>query len=520
MGNKINRIYLMRILIIILMFCVKIAFAGSGQSYVDSGTSTPTADRVAKFDSTGKLVMSYSDLAGTPTVSFATLAGTPTDNAFFSTTPGNNKVPMQDANGYLSDYKLFSPNIYDAQGNSFDIYGTTTLESPTELLLHFNEVSGTQTVDSSKNVFTVTAFGTATSIGTTTVKYGSSSAKLDNVSCTTQQYFSVPDSALWTWDTDMSIECWVNLANSDFCTGNPDNIMVLGQYENGTNCAYIGVDDRYGSDKFRFTIKQSGNTIVSLVSTATVTPHVSSYVHLKVTKAGSTTALFVNGNNEASFGTSTAIKDFSTPFIVGNSASVDAIWNIDEVVVVRGKAQSLASFTPPASEVSNESNLTSAFKLVFVPSVGGTKTVNCKSVVAYMGSTTTFGTTTPFGTTNAYLAQGVSGGGGALFDSFYTYSTEEIKDILLDPDKTQLLEDWKNLRIEQWTRKDADEKAEHKKINMSLVVDDPSTPSYMKGLDGKTRDIGSELGSLGLAFQELIIRYEDLLERVKTLEAK
>ncbi len=72
----------------------------------------------------------------------------------------------------------------------------------------------------------------------------------------------------------------------------------------------------------------------------------------------------------------------------------------------------------------------------------------------------------------------------------------------------------------KWLEKEKIEiESDTSKQNVSLIVNDPSTPAYMKTKDGIGRDLGSELGSLGIAFQELIKIVENQGREIESLRA-
>lgn len=76
------------------------------------------------------------------------------------------------------------------------------------------------------------------------------------------------------------------------------------------------------------------------------------------------------------------------------------------------------------------------------------------------------------------------------------------------------------LEQSKWLEKEKVEiESDTDKLNVSLIVNDPTTPVYMKTKDGIGRDLGSELGSLGIAFQELIKIVEAQGQEIESLRA-
>lgn len=76
------------------------------------------------------------------------------------------------------------------------------------------------------------------------------------------------------------------------------------------------------------------------------------------------------------------------------------------------------------------------------------------------------------------------------------------------------------LEQSKWIEKEKVEiESDTDKLNVSLIVNDPTTPVYMKTKDGIGRDLGSELGSLGIAFQELIKIVEAQGQEIESLRA-
>ena len=223
-------------------------------------------------------------------------------------------------------------------GSGSDQWDVTT--GGNVLLVHADGADGsTAFTDSSANAHTITANGNAQA-DTAQSKFGGASFLSDG----TSDYLSLDGNADFTFGTaDFTIDFWVRLnAKTDyqiFYDGRPSS----------TNGVYPSIFYDFAADKFAYYVS-SANRI-----TGTTTPSTGTWYHIAVVRSGTSSKMFVNGNQEGA--TYTDSNNYlaggaGRPFIGAHSATVGAYalkgW-MDEVRVSKGIARWTSNFTPPSS---------------------------------------------------------------------------------------------------------------------------------------------------------------------------
>lgn len=378
-------------LFLVTLFCTSL-FAGSGIPYIDIGTSTPTANRVVKFDANAKLPASAlsgsitssqlssnlsfvgtasgnfygthtgngSGLIGvSATVAFSTITGTPTTNTFFTTTPSANKVPYS-TDGTLDSwvsgiFKVITlPATTTAQIGSTTaskMYtlrsqvgiglggGDTNLHANTKLLVRAEGANGSQSfVDSSTLPYTITTTG-QTNISSSVYKFGTGSAYFDGAG----DYLSVPDNDDWTWGTgDYTIRGWFN--PDDSTSGG----MIIAHGDGGENFWYCS---KTTTGKLYFYIQPGGGPYTTLLGPTTY--NVGSWNHFAMAKAGTTYRTFLNGSLQFETTQATTVGNYAQTLKIGihmNASDVPYKGYMDNIEMVKGTALYTGTFTVPIAD--------------------------------------------------------------------------------------------------------------------------------------------------------------------------
>ena len=204
------------------------------------------------------------------------------------------------------------------------------------LLLKMNGTNGSNTfTDSSSNAFTVTANGNA-QISTTQSKFGGSSGYFDG----NGDYLTLNGQSAFAFGTgDFTVELWFYLIQAsgqlfDFRPLNTNGAYpVLGLYANGDVSYYVNTQERI--------------LAVAGITTAT-------WYHLALTRAGTSTKIFVDGQQVGPTWTDT------TNYVVGASRPIFGALGfdpsilplngyIDELRITKGIARYTANFTVPSA---------------------------------------------------------------------------------------------------------------------------------------------------------------------------
>lgn len=475
------------IMLIPVLFICSNLYAGSAIPYIDVGTSTPTANRVVKFDATGKLnvtgipALDISTMSGsvtssqlssnlslvgttsgffygthtgdgssltgiTASVGFGGITGEPDDNQYFREVSGTATVPVRDASGYLSVQGIKFP------GTTTGIIGTISsgrwyshqnvresYVTGTQISLRFNGGSGTTNfVDSSSAARTMTAVGNA-SHSPTQVKFGSTSCYLDGTG----------DSVTTTNVTNLSpgtqtfyIDAWAYYNGTHGAT---DNVIFgkrsgVGSWGNDGHEYYLSVSD---TDKLNFSYNSSNNPI-NIQGTNTITIS-NGWHHYKVVNASNGFFLFFDGviaQNAAKINI-TATTGGTPKFVVGERNS-DLYWNgfFDEVNFVLGSDGETSNFTPPVLEYGDFYNYHSAQYIPpgtttarLIIEDKGTATGNTYLLANVTTLIAGAGTTDVVATVSAYSIWSVGAVRATAFNVASTAEIKEnIKDIEIKPD--------------------------------------------------------------------------------------
>ena len=277
MGNKIGGLYLMRsFIIIVLVLCCSEAFAGSGYSYIDPGTSTPTANRVVKFDATGKLVIAA--IPNNPTFT-GTVTGT-----FAGTHTGNGAG-------------LTGIQVIAGSGN--DQY--------TKLLLHGDQVGSLSTyLDSSEQEITVTAGGSVN--GTTTQSvFGGASFAFDG---TDDKLVIAANPRLELGSFDFMLELWIRF------TGILGSDYIINKIQaQSTDYLIFGYNSTLAGLSF---IQESSSISIINAMSGSWTPSLDTWYHTAIIRKNSKFRFYVDGYQIGSDSIDTdAIVDNTGTWTVG-----------------------------------------------------------------------------------------------------------------------------------------------------------------------------------------------------------
>ena len=199
-------------------------------------------------------------------------------------------------------------------------------------LMHFeNSGSLTSFQDEMGNTFTGTG---SPIIDLTKAKFGSGSLSLNGSS-----YISASASANFGFGTgDYTVEFWINQASQT--TERPvfDNRV-------SSSAPGIAIYSSSGADNNKVTC----NSWTGTLAVSSMTIPTSQWVHIAVTRAGTTLKCFVNGTQGFSV---TDSRDYgsSNPCLIGNNVGASQYFagNIDEIRITKGTARYSGNFTPDA----------------------------------------------------------------------------------------------------------------------------------------------------------------------------
>lgn len=202
------------------------------------------------------------------------------------------------------------------------------------LLLHGDGANGsTSFPDSSVNSFSVSAYGNA-QVSTVSPKFGTGSISLDG----SGDYLTVSQNSAFNFGTgNFTVEAWVvrNTSTTGYET-------ILGFDVAG------GLLFQIFQNQLDFGIR---NTASNLSGT---TVPANQWVHLAITRQGSTVFMFQNGSLVRTLNDTTNFTN-ATQLIVGGYSTSAGLFNgyIDELRVTKGVARYTSSFTPPTEAFPN-----------------------------------------------------------------------------------------------------------------------------------------------------------------------
>jgi hypothetical protein len=243
-------------------------------------------------------------------------------------------------NGYIDDLRIIKGHaIYT---NNFTT-PTAPINSEAGNDPYFNNVSlllkmdggnnSTTFTDSSPTPKTVSANGNA-KISTDQSKFGGASAVFDG----NGDYLTVPNSSAFNFGTgDFTVELWVNMTS----TSATRQLLVGNAYSSGT---WTGWYLQHGSST-GFVFGDAGTTLISCAYSTT-----GQWVHLAVTRQGTSLRIFLNGVQQGSTVTNSSnIDGTHTTLRIGYLGSVELQYlngYIDELRITKGVARYTASFVP------------------------------------------------------------------------------------------------------------------------------------------------------------------------------
>ena len=214
------------------------------------------------------------------------------------------------------------------------------------LLLHCDGANGSTTfTDSSTNNFTI-GVNQQAQIKTDQSKFGGGSAYFDGDT----DYLQLPsDEKFSMGNGDFTVECFYRPTSK---AAQYPRIIQFGSspWQTNDNWALL---DRHDDVNTKFSVAiyaVAGNTLI-LQSTTDVVD--GTWYHLAVTRNGSTFRLFVDGVEEATYTSTTAvsasaaISGYIGGTVEGQSASSNG--HVDEVRITKGVARYTSSFTPPTA---------------------------------------------------------------------------------------------------------------------------------------------------------------------------
>jgi hypothetical protein len=203
------------------------------------------------------------------------------------------------------------------------------------LLLHGDGTNGSTTIsDSSPSPKTVTAFGDA-QISTAQSKFGGASIAFDG----TNDYLDIGSNSAFGYGlNDFTIECWVyrNVSSA---------VQVI--LEQRAAVSVQLVPTLYISATKLFYYTNGSNRITGGVVSA------SQWVHIALSRSGTSTRLFINGLQTGSTFTDT-FNYIASPVRIGDGndgVSPTASLNgyIDDLRITKGVARYTGNFTPPTA---------------------------------------------------------------------------------------------------------------------------------------------------------------------------
>jgi hypothetical protein len=253
--------------------------------------------------------------------------------------------------GYISNFRLVKGTCVYTGGTTF-IPSTTPLTAITNTSLL--TCQSNRFVDNSSNAFAITANGDvsvqAFSPFNPTASWSAATYGGSGYFDGSGDYLTAPSSSSLALGTgDFTVECWSyvtagdNQLFYDFRTSTGSS--------NGFNFGRSDANGFYVYNNIEGVIAQSGS------GTATK----SAWMHVAVTRSGTTLRLFVNGAVVATATNSTNYSSTAVPGIGGSSATFGAGQNLlngylCDLRIVKGTAVYTAAFTPPNTPLTAISN--------------------------------------------------------------------------------------------------------------------------------------------------------------------
>lgn len=257
-------------------------------------------------------------------------------------------------NGYLSNFRIVKGTaVYTSSFTPST--SPLTAVSGTSLLLNFENAG----IDDSRRRNDLQTFGDA-QISTTQSKFGGSSIYLDG----NGDYLLAPPSSNFSFDGDFTIEAWVN--TSVFSINTYYRRIISTGPDNATSLQLLFLNND------RITVYSNSSLISGTTAVAT-----GNWVHIALTRSGTSLRLFVNGVQSGS--TATTSQNFSNGatngLIIGRYQAGNGHFEgyIDDIRITKGAALYTANFNPP----------TAAFPL---PNNGGSYPISSENAITLGGT--------------------------------------------------------------------------------------------------------------------------------------
>jgi hypothetical protein len=283
---------------------------------------------------TGSTVTMYINGASQGTwTSSATFSGTIKVGAEFYS-----GVYYSSMSGYISNFRVNNTTAINAVPTTplTAVSGTIFLTCQSNRFIDNSASPLTITVNGTPSVQRFNPFGTTTAYSTSVI---GGSGYFDG----SGDYLQVANNSAFDFSGDFTVECWLYLEN----TNNQTFISKGGHNALGPDAAGWALFI-YTGQGLRFMTRNSGGTNVPV--TVASTPQINTWMHVAVSRSGSSMRSFLNGTLVSTV-TSSVNTANSSPFNIGanlNNLSPSTGY-ICDVRIIKGTAQYTATFTPPTA---------------------------------------------------------------------------------------------------------------------------------------------------------------------------
>ncbi len=207
------------------------------------------------------------------------------------------------------------------------------------LLLHGDGANGSTTItDSSRNAVALTRAGnTPPTISTAQSKYGGSSILFTN-SGGASSYLDLAASSLFSFPSDFTFECWVYVLSQAAAFGSTI-IETAGDFTNGI---VLRGDNLQTSWSWTVGGSSIGGGALTL----------NAWIHLAVSRSGSTIRVFRNGVQQGTATNAITINPTAGVSRIGEGIAATNrgfVGHIDDLRITKGVARYTANFTPPTA---------------------------------------------------------------------------------------------------------------------------------------------------------------------------
>jgi len=283
---------------------------------------------------TGSTVTMYINGASQGTwTSSATFSGTIKVGAEFYS-----GVYYSSMSGYISNFRVNNTTAINAVPTTplTAVSGTIFLTCQSNRFIDYSASPLPLTVNGTPSVQRFNPFGTTTAYSTSVI---GGSGYFDG----SGDYLQVANNSAFDFSGDFTVECWLYLEN----TNNQTFISKGGHNALGPDAAGWALFI-YTGQGLRFMTRNSGGTNVPV--TVASTPQINTWMHVAVSRSGSSMRSFLNGTLVSTV-TSSVNTANSSPFNIGanlNNLSPSTGY-ICDVRIIKGTAQYTATFTPPTA---------------------------------------------------------------------------------------------------------------------------------------------------------------------------